>query len=215
MENPDTITVQSICQEELRAHKAEIRVTVLASALFTTDSALKKVKEVSGLVASLLELGIKDEHIQLLHVYPRGATGPLGRGTSSNYTIRINCPDLELLSNILEVVTGQKYITFDELIWHYPDDQTAQGAWLDRCLTGARQKGERMAEALGVKLLGVHSMTHEWIDVEQPERYVISAPVDEKRARTASLLTTLGFPLVTSRTVTLKVTVQFRVSSYA
>ncbi|MBC7809310.1 MAG: hypothetical protein H7145_24510, partial [Akkermansiaceae bacterium] len=55
---PDTITISAQADEELEASGADIYVAVRGASLFSGDSALKKAREVAGLVTALVEVGI-------------------------------------------------------------------------------------------------------------------------------------------------------------
>src|SRR4051812_48791475 len=108
MEKPDTITVTTSHREEVKADRVDLHVTIKGTSLITGSAALKKAREVSQLVASLQEVGVQESDISLQSIRAENSGGVLGKTTSAMYGVRINCQELERLSEILGVVTGQK-----------------------------------------------------------------------------------------------------------
>jgi len=216
MEKPDTITVAVTHREEVEADKVDIHVTITGSSLITGNAALKKAKEVSQLVATLAEVGIKEQDIVLQSIHAESSSGILGKSTSARYQVRIRCNDLEVLADILGVVTSQKNAKLDFLAWRYPDDKKLGGAWLQSCLSEAKTKAGAIASGLGVKLLGVHTLSEKWLDSEQGDRpylnEVRAGGVMLKAMRSQRI--DLGFPLSHSKWVELQLETQFRVSEF-
>jgi uncharacterized protein YggE len=216
MQKPDTITVVVSRCEEVRAHKADIYFSAKGSILITADAALKKTKEVAQVLLQLVAAGVKEEHVVLRGVQGERNTPIIGAANTASYMLRVHCPDLEKLPEILGTLTAQRNVVLDQLVWHFPDDATVQTGWLAACLAEAREKGQQIAAAMGVKLLGVHSLTEKWADPgDEQKRFVFSA------ARVASAvkvgndrLPELNFPLVTTKQVEVRVEVDFRVSAY-
>jgi uncharacterized protein YggE len=211
MEKPDTVTVVVGQRDEVKADQVDIYVTINGSLLFTGKGALKKAKEVSTLLSTLNEVGIKEDDVVLQSLHVERTTGFLGKNSSATYQIRIRCHDLELLAAILGVVTSQKNANLDYLSWRYPDSQKLKEEWLHSCLSEAKGKAAAIAARLGVELLGIYTLSEKWIDSEQSDsgqspRFVALAST---RARTADL----GFPLSHSKWVEIQVETEFRVSA--
>jgi uncharacterized protein YggE len=215
MEKPDTITATVSRREEIRADKVDIHVTIKGSSLVTGNAALKKAKEVSQLVSALLEVKIKEEDITLTSVHAESSSGILGKSTSATYQLRIKSNDLELLADVLGVVTAQKNAKLDHLGWRYPDDKKLKGEWLQSCLSEAKEKAGAIAAGLGVRLLGVHTFSEKWLDSEQAERPYLSevrGAVLAKAMRAQPI--DLGFPLSHSKWLEIQLEAQFRVSEF-
>lgn len=68
--------------------------------------------------------------------------------------LRIQCTDLEKLADILGVITSQKNVTLDQLVWRFPDDAAVRAKWLDACLTEVKERGQQIAGALGSNAWG-------------------------------------------------------------
>jgi uncharacterized protein YggE len=217
MEKPDTITVTVAHREDINADKTDIHVTIKGSSLVTGNAALKKAKEVSQLVAGLAEVGVKEHDIALEGIHAESSSGVLGRATSAIYELRVRCHDLEQLAEILGVITAQKNAKLSDLSWRYPDDKKLKAEWVRTCLAEAREKAGCIASGLGVKLLGVHSLSEKWMDSEEGERpHHLREMLTKGAAFMARRATPveLGFPLAHSKWMEIEIVVQFRVSEF-
>ena len=65
-QQPDTITIEIIEEDEIFADRADLFVTIKGKSLFTGEEAFKKAIEVRALVESLTAFGITEEDILLL-----------------------------------------------------------------------------------------------------------------------------------------------------
>jgi uncharacterized protein YggE len=216
MQKPDTLTVTTTHREEVRAHRADIYFSAKGSILVTTDAALKKTKEVAQVLHHLVGIGVKEEHISLRGVQGERNTPIIGSGNTASYLLRVHCPDLEKLPEILGTLTAQRNVVLDQLVWHFPDDPAAQAGWLAACLTGAREKAQQIATTMGVKLLGVHSLIEKWTEpADEQKRFVFSSLRPVPAVKPANdRLPELNFPLITTKQVEVRVEVDFRVSAY-
>lgn len=215
MEKPDTISVAVNRRDEVEADRVDVQVTIKGSSLVTGTAALKKAKEVAQLVSALAEVGIKEQQIALKSIHAESSSGILGKATSATYQLEVRCNDLEILAEVLGVVTSQKNAKLDFLSWRYPDDKKLKNEWLLSCLAEAKEKANAIALSLGVKPVGVHSLLEKWLDSEQgdrrfPEEMRVGGFVKMARMRAEPI--DLGFPLSHSKWLELQLEVQFRVS---
>jgi uncharacterized protein YggE len=214
MEKPDTITISVTRAEDITANKVDVHVTIKGSSLITGNAALKKAKEVNQLVSALREVGLQDDDVSLQGVYAESSSSILGRSSSASYRLRIQCSNLEMLADILGVVTEQKNAELGHLTWRFPDDRKTRTDWLQFCLAEAKTKAQAAASSLGVELIGVHSVSEKWLDSEQPERQYLSEVTGLGIVRAKRAAVNLGFQLSHSKRVELQVETQFRVSSF-
>ena len=161
-----TISVNASRRQEVAADKADLHVTIKGSSLITGSAALKKAKEVNELVTALLAIGLKEEELSLQGIQVQNSSGVLTRTTSASYSLRIRRSRLDLLGEILGAIGAQKNVMLDRLIWRYPDLLSIQKEWLDGCISEAKERATHIAEALGVKLLALHSFSEVWKDPE-------------------------------------------------
>ena len=74
---PDTIKVSALHREEIFASHANLYVTVKGSSVVSGNEAMKKAKEVSGLVEALTRFGLSPDAIQLQGVRIETSSGTL------------------------------------------------------------------------------------------------------------------------------------------
>jgi uncharacterized protein YggE len=215
MGKPDSITVVATHREEVRARHADIALSVMATSLYTGEAAFKKAKELAHVVGLLSAAGLPDGNITLLGIHAGRSSPIIGRSNTATYLLRVHCPDLDILPEILGVLTAQRTVAMDELVWRYADDKAIRAKWLDGCLADARERAKRIAAGLGVKALGVHSYMEKWIEPPDEQRRVSFAPVRVATAGKAApdeRRSDFPFPLVTTMQLELSVEVEFRVS---
>lgn len=200
-----TISITATRRQEVAADKADLQVTIKGSTLVTGSAALKKAKEVNELVTALLAVGVKEDELSLRGIQVQNSNGVLTRSTSASYSLRIRCSRLELLGDILGVISSQKSVSLDHVTWRYPDFNSLQKDWLDSCIAEARERAAHIAAALGVKLLSLHSFTEVWKDSEETPMRRSSAPMAAARSMNAiaelSREVELGFNLSHSKIV--------------
>ena len=177
IQKPDVIEVSILHEEEIFADRAELYVTIKGSSLVTGNVALTKAREVHQLVTELTNYGLKQSDIRLQGVQTEVSTGLLGKSSSATYSLKIACSELDKLADLLGIVTAQKNTTLSSIAWHYSvDDEFSDNGlrdqWLDACLRRAQAKAARIAQGLGVKLLGVHHFTETYYSGNpRPQKY--------------------------------------------
>ena len=211
---PDTIKITASQREEIWATFADLFVTIRGSSLVSGDSALKKAKEVSQLVDQLTSFGLPAEAILLQSVHAESTGGSFLRSSSATYRLRIRCEKLDNFADLLGIVTSQKNATFERVEWKYPDE-AAQTAALEKALVKAGDKARNIAEKLGVKLLGVYSLSENVLDHEAPMPRVF-APQSQGPVRSVGVVPQpdLGMDIQHSKMIEVRVEVEYRVSTF-
>ena len=156
---PDTLEVFATHEEELAANAADLVVTVKGSSLVTGAAALTKAREVAALVEDLIKVGMPQKDIFLEDVSAEVSNGLLSRSSSATYRLRIRCQKLELLADVLGAITSQKSTQLGGLDWRYGDEEVLKDQWLAQCARRAKERAKAIAEAFGVRLIGVRSFT--------------------------------------------------------
>jgi hypothetical protein len=210
---PDLLLVQIVDEHEIAAARADLLVTVRGSSLVTGQAALNKAREVNKLVTDLTGFGLPAEAITIESVRADVSSSLLGKSSSASYTLKIHCAELDKLADVLGIVTSQKNVSLDSIQWGYPDNEESRQERLVGCLARARQKGQRMAEALSVKLGVPHLVKETWLDSEPPP--VASLDVMPRAAqvtmRTRVSREELGMDVGHKKQLRLTVEVHFRV----
>ena len=208
---PDTIKVSAFHREEIFASHANLYVTVKGSSLVSGSEALKKAKEVSQLVEALTRFGLSPDAIHLQGVRIETSSGGLLKSSSAMYHLKIKSKKLEQLAALLDIIAEQKNATLERIEWKYPEDE-ARERGLEAAITKGKAKAEKVAAAMGVKLLGVYDFMENSFDQETPVPFAAQSLMMKARAEVADE-PNLDMDIQHSKTVHVNVDIWYRVSS--
>jgi len=219
---PDTIKVSASHREEVFASYANLYVTVKGSSLVSGNEAMKKAREVSQLVEALTRpalsggegFGLSPDSIHLQGVRIESTSGALLRSSSAIYQLKVKTEKLDQLAGLLDVVAEQKNASVDRIEWKYPEDEARERA-LESAIAKGKAKAEKVAAAMGVKLLGVYDFMENSYDEERPPM-PFQAKAMEMRSPgvVASAASSLSMEIQHSKTVLVSVDIWYRVSSF-
>ena len=209
---PDTIKISASHREEILATYADLLVTVKGSSVVSGNEAMKKAKEVSQLVDELTRFGISAENIHLQGVHVETASGALLKSSSASYRLRVRCDVLSQIADLLDIITSQKNAALERIDWKYPEEE-ARERGLESALVKAKSKADKVAAALGVKLLGVYDFLENSFDEEAPIMFQAQAMMMKSRAPAAE--PSLGMDVQHGKTIHVNVEVWYRVSGFA
>jgi len=209
---PDTIKVSASHREEISASHADLFVTVKGSSVVSGNEAMKKAREVSGLVEALTSFGLSPEAIHLQGVHIETSSGALLKSSSASYRLKIRCEKLDQLAEILDIVASQKNATMERIDWKYPED-SARERGLETAIAKAKNKAGKVAAALGVKLLGVYDFIENAFDEETPIPFQAQAVMMKSRAAVADEPGP-GMDIQHSKMIHVNVDIWYRVSAF-
>ncbi len=209
-----TITVQETQDYEVAADRANLFVTIQGTSYFTGDEALKKTREVAQLVADLSAFGLPPDAIFLQSVSAEAHTGTITKTSRAKYRLRVHCADLPLLAGVVGVITAQKNAALSLLEWGYPDTDARRDDWLLACIARVNEKADKIAAALGVRIIGIAAFGEKLDDPEYTKR-AKPAPSDEvmtymRRAEAGG--EDLGMDVSHTKTIQVSVKVDYLVS---
>lgn len=210
---PDTIKVTANHREEIYANRANLFVTVKGSSVISGNEAMKKAREVSQLVEALTDFGLSPEDIHLQGVRIETASGTLLKSSSAIYHLKIRCEKLDQLAALLDIVASQKNTTLERIEWKYPEE-AAREQGLDVAIAQAKAKANKVAAALGVKLLGVYDLIENSYDEEQPVPRPMQAMMMKSRAEMAADAPSLDMDIQHSKTIHVNLEIWYRVSEF-
>ena len=210
---PDTIKVSMDSREEAQATRADLFVNVKGSSLVSGNEALKKAKEVSQLVEALTNFGLSNDTIQLRGVHAEAASGVILKSSSAIYQLKIKCKKLEQLADLLSIVTSQKNTTLEYIEWKFDEEAVYEQA-LERTVAKAKNKAQKIANQLGVSLLGIYEFRESGIGMG-PER-VEAGHAQPQRMRAAGFAATpeLNIDVHHSKEFIVNVDIEYRVSEF-
>ena len=209
---PDTIKVSATHREEIYASHANLFVTVRGSSVVSGNEAMKKAREVSQLVEALTSFGLSPEAMQLLGVHIETSSGTLLKSSSANYRLRIRTEKIDQIAEMLDIIASQKNAVLERIEWKYPEE-LAQERGLESAITKGKAKAEKVASALGVKLLGVYDFMEGTFDEERPIPFQAQTMMMKSRAAVADE-PSLGMDIQHSKTIHVNVDIWYRVSSF-
>jgi len=208
---PDTIKVSVNHHEEIFASHADLFVTVKGSSVVSGDQAMKKAKEVSQLVEALTSFGLSPEAVHLQGVRIETASGMLLKSSSAIYRLKIRCEKLDQLADLLDIIASQKNATLERIEWKYPEE-SARARGLESAIAKGKAKAEKIAAAMGVKLLGVYDFIENAYDEEMPVPFHAQAMMMKSRADAVDE-PSLGMDIQHSKTIHVNLEIWYRVSA--
>ena len=209
---PDTIKVSALHREEIFASHANLYVTVKGSSIVSGNEAMKKAKEVSQLVEAVTRFGLSPDAILLQGVYIETASGTVLKSSSAVYRLKIKTEKVDQLAPLLDIIAEQRNATLERIEWKYPEDD-ARERGLESAISKAKTKAEKVAESLGVKLLGVYDFIENAYDEETPMPFAAQAVRMKGRAEVADV-PNLNMDVQHSKMVHVNVEIWYRVSSF-
>lgn len=210
---PDTIKVSAIHREEIFASHANLYVTVKGSSLVSGNEAMKKAREVSQLVDALTRFGLSPDSIQLLGVHIETSSGTLLKSSSATYRLRVKLEKLDQLAELLDIIGSQKNTTLERIEWKYPEEE-ARERGLEAAIAKGKAKAEKVAEAMGVKLLGVYEFMENAYDEERPPMPFQAKEMAMRSLGAIADQPSLSMEIQHGKTIYVNVDIWYRVSPF-
>ncbi|MDP2926559.1 MAG: SIMPL domain-containing protein [bacterium] len=169
---PRTLVVTWTEKKEVRATKAVIHVTLESKKIIFGDAAMKEASELNSLVAQIKSIeGMVESDISLIGVSTSVEGGVINK-SSVSYQITISVKNLEVLSSVFNVLLADKDAKVKNISWHYPVVPERE-TLMETAIARAKEKAERIARFLGIKISGVYSFE------EEPSRYFGSTRLEK------------------------------------
>jgi uncharacterized protein YggE len=210
---PDTIKVSAFHREEIFASHANLYLTVKGSSLVSGNEAMKKAREVSQLVQALASFGLGPDSIHLQGVRIQTASGTLLKSSSAIYHLKVKTEKLDQLAGVIDITAEQKNASLDRIEWKYPEDE-AHERGLESAIAKGKAKAEKVAAAMGVKLLGVYEFMENTYDEERPPMPFHAKTMEMSALRAVADQPSLDMEVQHSKTINVNVDIWYRVSSF-
>jgi uncharacterized protein YggE len=210
---PDTIKVSALHHAEIFADRANLFVTVKGSSVVSGNEAMKKAREVSQLVEALIHFGLSPDSIQLLGVRIETSSGTLLKSSSASYQLRVKVEKLDQLTELLDILASQKNASLERIEWKYPEDE-ARDQSLESAIAKAKAKAEKVAAAMGVKLLGVYEFMENTFDEERPPMPFQAKAMEMRSLGAVADQPSLDMDIQHSKIIQVNVDIWYRVSSF-
>ena len=210
---PDTIKVSAFHREEIFASHANLYVTVKGSSLVSGNEAMKKAREVSQLVEALTRFGLSPDSVHLQGVRIETSSGALLKSSSAIYHLRVKTEKLDQLPGMLDILAEQKNASLERIEWKYPEDEAREHG-LESAIAKGKTKAEKVATAMGVKLLGVYDFMENSFDEERPPMPFQAMEMSMKTRAAMADQPSLDMEVQHSKTIHVNVDIWYRVSSF-
>ncbi len=207
---PDTIKVSASHKEEIFATHADLHVVVKGSSLVSGNEAMKKAREVNQLLEALKQAGVKEEAVTLQGVNVSTSTGAVLKSSTASYRLKIRCEDLAKFAEILDVIALQKNAALTRTEWKYDEDAVREQTLLT-AIEKAKSKAGKVAQAMGVKLLGVYDLIENVYDEEAAMPF---QPQMKAAFRSAPEEPSLDMDVQHTKTIHVNVEIWYRVSAF-
>jgi uncharacterized protein YggE len=210
---PDTIKVSAFHREEIFASHANFYVAVKGSSVVSGNEAMKKAKEVSQLIEALTRFGLSPDAVHLQGVRIEASSGALLKSSSAMYHLKIKSEKLEQIAGLLDIIAEQKNATLERIEWKYPEE-AARERGLEFAIAKGKERAEKVAASLGVKLLGVYDFMENTFDEERPPMPFQAMEMGMKSRAAAPAEPSLNMDIQHSKTIQVNVDIWYRVSSF-
>jgi uncharacterized protein YggE len=187
---------------------ARVPVTLRAQSSLAATAAAKKVAEVRALVEALATVGVGEDAIDVTGLYVVTGSGKII--TSQEVTISLEIaatPDQ--LPAVLGILTVRQGLTVDDVEWMYDEFEASISATAE-AMRMARRKADALAEAAGVTITGIATMSDSW-SVPGP-RMELALMGSQATMRSGAPMD-MGMTISSSTELSVHLTVDFDVSA--
>ena len=210
---PDTIKISASHREEIFASHANLYVTVKGSSIFSGNEAMKKAREVSQFVEALTRYGLSPDAIQLQGVRIETTSGPVLKSSSAVYRLKIKTEKVDQLAELLDLIAEQRNAALERIEWKYPEEE-ARDRGLESAIAKGKAKAEKVAAAMGVKLLGVYDFMENSYDEERPPMPFQAKAMEMRSLGAVADQPSLDMEVQHSKTINVNVDIWYRISSF-
>lgn len=188
---------------------ARVHVTVRAQSSLAATAAAKKVAEVRALVESLAAVGIPDSAIDVTGMQIVTGQGKILASQEVRITLEIAATS-ELLPAVLGLLAARQGLAVDQIEWTYDQFEASIAATAD-AMRMARRKADAVAEAAGLKVVGIATASDTW-SMPSPRVEMASFAADA-RMRVGGAPLDMGLSMSSSTKLSVRLTVDFEVTA--
>lgn len=144
------------------------QVTVIANASVTAKTVGETQEAMNKIIASvtdkLTQLGVQQNDIvtssySYYPVYNYDTDTPTIKGYQANHTLCITCNDIEMLDSVVGVVTDSGMSDIYSVTYDVSNRSDLYKQALELAIDAAAKKADVMASAVGMKIMGLESIT--------------------------------------------------------
>jgi uncharacterized protein YggE len=194
---------------DVEATRAKLHVRVEGETFAFGNAALQRSREIAELVSRLKTLGVADEDVSVKGVNAKMQQGTFMKGTRVSFSLVINIKTLEMLPDVLGVITTAKHAELERLEWVF-EDEAARLELAAQAMKKALGKATIMANAVSHEISGIRAVSD---SSTMPDAKGVAFGGDwvtEERQRAATMKRIdVGTEFKASREISATVTVDF------
>ena len=115
---------------------------------------------------------------------------------------------------MLDIIAEQKNASLERIEWRYPEDE-ARDRGLESAIAKGKAKAEKVAAAMGVKLLGVYEFMENTYDEERPPMPFQAKAMEMRSMRAVTPAEpSLDMDIQHSKMINVSVEIWYRVSGF-
>jgi uncharacterized protein YggE len=200
---------------DLSPASASVHITLTGDKFFSSDAAFSKAEELRKLAEALEGHGIPKTALSLTGVTLDVSSGMFTKSSSVTYRVCIRVDDLDLLGNVLDIVSHANKAKLTRLDWKYDDHSSEERQLVRTAGERAAAKARMLAESVGAKLGALHSVREERIAESFGDGAFYGAMASAARSRGGGSVAEefSGLELAPKRQVTARVAVSYLVES--
>ena len=188
---------------------ARVHVTLRAQSSLAATAATKKVAEVRALVESLAAVGIPDDSIDVTGMQIATGQGKILASQEVRITLEIATTS-EQLPEVLGILAARHGLSVDQVEWTYDEFEASISASAD-AMRMARRKADAVAEAAGVRVIGITSASDTW-SMPSP-RVEMASFASDTRMRVGAAPLDMGMTMSSTTKLSVRLTVDFEVAA--
>ena len=188
---------------------ARVHVTLRAQSSLAATAATKKVAEVRALVEALAAAGIPDDSIDVTGVQIATGQGKILASQEVRITLEIATTP-EQLPEVLGILAARHGLAVDQVEWTYDEFEASITATAD-AMRMARRKADAVAEAAGLRVVGITSASDTW-SMPTPRTEMASFASDTRMRMGAAPLD-MGMTMSSTAKLSVRLTVDFEVAA--
>ena len=188
---------------------ARVHVTLRAQSSLAATAATKKVAEVRALVESLAAVGIPDDSIDVTGMQIATGQGKILASQEVRITLEIATTP-EQLPEVLGILAARHGLSVDQVEWTYDEFEASISATAD-AMRMARRKADAVAEAAGLRVIGITSASDTW-SMPSP-RVEMASFASDTRMRVGAAPLDMGLTMSSTTKLSVRLTVDFEVAA--
>jgi uncharacterized protein YggE len=187
-----TISVSGVGRVKAEPDIANVTIGVTKQGEDAGEAAEKAAKSMESVIAALLDLGIAERDIQTTSLnlspsYDWDDNPPNIVGWEASNMVNVTVRDIESVGEVVDAATAAGATNMDGISFRVEDPTDAEAAARTAAVADARTKADQLAEAAGVTIVGVQSISESGGQAPEPVFYARAEAAFDTAASTPVL----------------------------